>query len=108
MKQRKTRGGTVDGIRRETLIELAALIGVTDYALSKQIRSYGTVFTYHGHHVVMDSAARSRVRRGEYIAETEPVVRRSPIDPLEIIRKARRNYDTMGQSRHGLLMRRAR
>lgn len=106
MKQRKTRGGTVDGIRRETLIELAALIGVTDYALSKQIRSYGTVFVYHGHHVVMDSAARSRVRRGEYIAETEPVVRRKPSDPLEQALKARRNYNSQGIAMRGLLVRR--
>lgn len=105
MKQRKTRGGTVDGIRKESLPELANLIGVTDCALSKYIRSHGQEFNYHGHHVIMDPPARCNTRGGLYVELLEHVIARKPIDPMERIQFARKSYNAQGVASRGLLIR---
>lgn len=105
MRQRASRGGTVDGIRRESLPELGRLIGVSDMALSKFIRSHGLEFDYHGHRVIMDPPARCNTRGGFYIEPLEPVRARKPTDPLKDVINARRNYNERGESRRGLLMR---
>lgn len=107
MKQRKRRGGSVDGIRRETLSELGRLIGVTDQALSKYIHAHGLEFDYHGHRVIMDPPARCNTRGGFYVEPLEPVRARKPTDPIKDVIKARRNYNERGESRLGLLMRKA-
>lgn len=105
MKQRASRGGTVDGIRRESLPELGRLIGVTDQALSKYIHAHGVEFDYHGHRVVMDPPARCNTRGGFYIEPLEHVIARKPIDPMERIQFARKSYNEQGVASRGLLIR---
>lgn len=107
MRQRASRGGTVDGIRRESLPELGKLIGVTDCALSKYIHAHGVEFDYHGHRVVMDPPARRNTRGGFFMEPLEKVVAPKPVDSMEQVRRARRNYNERGESRRGLLMRKA-
>lgn len=105
MKQRRTRGGTVDGIRKESLPELANLIGVTDCALSKYIRSHGREFMYKGHCISMDPPARRNTRGGFFMEPLEKVAAPKPVDFMEQVRRARRNYNEQGVSHRGLLKR---
>lgn len=105
MRQRATRGGTVDGTRRESLPELGRLIGVSDMALSKFIRSHGLEFDYHGHRVIMDPPARRNTRGGFFMEPLEKVVAPKPVDFMEQVRRARRNYNEQGVSHRGLLKR---
>jgi hypothetical protein len=105
MKQRRTRGGTVDGIRRESLPELGRLIGVTDHALSKYIRSHGQEFNYYGHRVIMDPPARANKKGGPYVMSLDSVHARKPIEPMERIQVARKSYNAQGVASRGLLIR---
>ena len=107
MKQGAPRGGTVDGIRKDSLIEIAKAVEATDCALSNYIRHHGVEFTYHGHKIVLDPPNRYNVRGGHYVEPEEGLAKRKPVNPLDLALKARRNYDENGRSRVGLLMRKA-
>lgn len=102
------RGGTVDGIRKESLVELGTLIGVTNDALSKHIRMHGLEFDYYGHHVIMDSPARPNKKNGVYAPSLSSAHARKPIDPMERIQVARKSYNEQGVASRGLLIRRAK
>jgi hypothetical protein len=107
MKPGHPRGGTVDGIRKESLVELAKLCDSSDDALSKYANKRGPEFDYHGHKIVMDPPSRKPRRMDDDEGEI-PLrkVRGAPADPMIQVRKARRNYDERGIAKLGLLMRR--
>ena len=106
MKQGAPRGGTVDGIRKDSLIEIAKAVEATDCALSNYIRHHGVEFTYHGHKIVLDPPNRYNVRGGHYIEPEESLARRKPVNALDCALKARCNYNEDGVAARGLLMRR--
>lgn len=105
MKQRKRRGGSVDGVRRESLAELAALLGITDQALGKYANKRGLEFDYRGHHIIMDPQVRANKKGGPYVLSLDSVHARKPIEPMERIQFARKSYNEQGVASRGLLIR---
>lgn len=106
MKQGAPRGGTVDGIRKDSLLEIAKICGSTDSALSKYATSHGLTFVYHGHNVTLDPSERYNLRGGHRTEPNDGSKKRKPINALDCALKARGNYNEHGVAARGLLMRR--
>lgn len=100
------RGGSVDGIRKRSLKEIAATLGISDGALSKASRRYGLVFTYKGRKLELDPPEVRKVHIGGYYNNGESPKRKKPIDYTAKALAERKNYCN-GVAKKGLLMRRA-
>ena len=107
MKQGAPRGGTVDGIRKDTMRKMAETIGVTEAAFSKAAQAHGLAFTYHGHAITLDPSTRRSPLQDDEAETASYRRRRKPIDPTAIALKARCNYNEHGVAARGLLMRKA-